>query len=63
MPLYSPIPTQSSLEVCLGRREINREKKQQYGGARPVQTSTLDRGEEGGLEVGRAGLKPGRADT
>lgn len=40
-----------------------REKEQQYCGARPVQTSTLDRGGEGGLEVGRAGLKPGRADT
>lgn len=40
-----------------------REKEQQYGGARPVQTSTLDRGGEGSLEVGRAGLKPGRADT
>lgn len=34
-------------------RSRYREKEQKYGGACPVQTTTLDRGAEGGLRVGR----------
>ena len=43
-------------------RSRYREKEQKYGGACPVQTTTLDRG-AGRLEGGKAGLQPGRVDT